>query len=43
MMLLTLSSVLFKLLYIVMAVVAYLSIGHGRVGEDDFVGSFILK
>lgn len=39
----TLAGALFKLLYIFMSVTAYLSTGHGRVDEDDFVGSFILK
>lgn len=43
MILLTLGGVIFKLLYIIMSVIAYLSIGHGRVYEDDFVGSFILR
>lgn len=41
--LLTLGGVIFKLLYIIMSVIAYLSIRHGRVDEDDFVGSFILR
>lgn len=43
MILLTLGDVPFKLLYIIMSVIAHLSVGHGSVDEDDFVGSFILK